>query len=199
LNYSLDLEVQWTSVDFNEMNEFLCIKTGSLDSIENLKVEVRTGSTWTPLISALLPNTWNNVSVSSYLTSGTFTIRYLGSVESGDTKQSSWSIDAALLHLFSPDFKLDLEVQWTSVKYLLVHKELCIYTGSLGSENIIVDAWNGNNWIPIFNPLQPSRWNNASISVTGSRFIIRYRDGNPINDLTQDVWNIDATLIHLWS
>jgi hypothetical protein len=199
LNYSLDLEVQWTGVDFNQVNEFLCIKTGSLDSIENLKVEVRIGSTWAPLISALQQNTWNNVSVSSYLTSGTLTIRYLGSVESGDTKQSSWSIDAALLHLVSPDYKLDLEVQWTSVKYLLAHKEICIYTGSLGSENIIVDAWNGNTWIPILNPLQPFKWNNASISVTGSRFIIRYRDDSPINDLTQNVWNIDAALIHLWS
>ena len=151
------------------------------------------------MISALLPNTWNNVSVSSYLTSGTFTIRYSGTVESGDTSQSSWSIDAALLHLFSPDYKLDLEVQWTSVKYLLANKMLCIYAGSLGSESIIVDAWNGNNWITIFNPLQPFKWNNASISVTGSRFIIRYRDGSPTSDLTQNVWNIDAALIHLWS
>ncbi len=141
LNNSLDLEVQWSGVDFTQANRFLCIKTGSLDASENLKVEVRTGSTWTSLISALLPNQWNNISVSSYLTSGTFTIRYLGSIESNDKIQSSWNIDAASLHLWSLNYSLDLEVQWTSVDPSQRNEILCI--NMQGGNTFSLDATGG--------------------------------------------------------
>jgi hypothetical protein len=141
LNYSLDLEVQWTSVDFSETNEYLCIRTGTLDS-ESLKVEVRTGSTWTPLIAALQANQWNNVSVSSYLTSGMFTIRFLGSIETGDTTQSSWNIDCSLLHLWSMNYALNLEVQWTNADFSQSNEEVCINMGA-GANLGSLDATGG--------------------------------------------------------
>jgi hypothetical protein len=99
-NYELDLEVQWTSADYDETTEQLCIRTGTLDS-ENLKVDVRTGSSWTTVITALQPSQWNNVSVSSYLTGATFTIRFKGSTETSDTTQSNWNIEATLLHTWT--------------------------------------------------------------------------------------------------
>ncbi len=71
----LDLEEQFTGVDFSQSNEFLCVYAGALGS-ESLRVDVYSGGGWVNLISALAANQWNNVSVSSYLTSGTFTIRF---------------------------------------------------------------------------------------------------------------------------
>jgi hypothetical protein len=108
-NYQLDLEVQWTSVDYNQQNEYLCIKTGTLNG-ESLKVDVWTGSSWVNVIASLSANQWNNVSVSDYVTSSTFTIRFVGATESGDTVQSSWQIDSALLHLWTSGYNLNLKI-----------------------------------------------------------------------------------------
>jgi len=99
-NYQLDLEVQWVNANYTRTNEYLCIRTGTLNS-ENLQVDVWTGSSWTTVITALTANAWNNVSVSTYLTSSTFTIRFKGTVETNDATQSSWQIDCALLHTWS--------------------------------------------------------------------------------------------------
>ena len=95
-NYELDLEVQWTDVEFDKENEELCIYAGAL-SAENLRVDVWTGSGWDTVISALDANDWNNVTVSSYVTSSTFTIRFVGTTETDDTTQDYWAIDVTLL------------------------------------------------------------------------------------------------------
>jgi len=97
-NYQLDLEVQWVNANYTRTNEYLCIRTGALNS-ENLQVDVWTGSSWTTVITALTANAWNNVSVSDYLTSSTFTIRFKATDETNDLTQSSWQIDCALLYM----------------------------------------------------------------------------------------------------
>jgi len=99
-NYMLDLEVQWTNATYAQTNEELCIKTGTTGG-EDIKVDVWNGSTWINVFLDLTSNSWNNVSVSSYLTSSTFTVRFKGGTESNDTNQDSWSIDATLLHCWS--------------------------------------------------------------------------------------------------
>ena len=98
-NYELDLEVQWTDVDFDEANEELCIYGGVMGS-ENIKVDVWSSGAWQNLFTDLNSG-WNNVTVSSYLTASTFTIRFKGSNEAGDATQDNWSIDATLLHVWS--------------------------------------------------------------------------------------------------
>jgi hypothetical protein len=97
-NYELDLEVQWTNADFDEANEELCIYMGS-SSGENLRVDVWNGSSWDALTT--LNVGWNNATISSYLTSPTFTIRFIGETETGDTAQDYWTIDATLLRCWS--------------------------------------------------------------------------------------------------
>ena len=98
-NYEIDLEVQWTDVDFDEVNEELCIYGGVMGS-ESLRVDVWNGSSWQNVIASLNSG-WNNVTVSAYLASSTFTIRFKGSVESADATQDSWAIDATLLHVWT--------------------------------------------------------------------------------------------------
>jgi hypothetical protein len=96
-NYELDLEVQWTNVDFDETSEYLCIFGGAM-SAENITVEAWNGSAWKNLLTNLSAG-WNNVSVSSYLTSSDFTIRFKGGNEAEDISQDSWNIDSTLLHV----------------------------------------------------------------------------------------------------
>lgn len=98
-NYELDLEVQWKNVNYTDPDEkYICIKTGTLDS-EALRVDVWNGDIWTNVLDSLAASSWNNASVSSYVKSSTFTIRFKGSIDTSDPVQSSWQIDATLLRL----------------------------------------------------------------------------------------------------
>jgi len=96
VNYELDLEVQWTSATYDLSNEELCIFGGTMGS-ENIGVDVWTGSVWQNLFTDLTSG-WNNISVTDYLVASTFTIRFKGGMETGDTSQDSWQIDSTLLH-----------------------------------------------------------------------------------------------------
>ncbi|MDG6222073.1 MAG: hypothetical protein QCH99_02285 [Candidatus Bathyarchaeota archaeon] len=98
-NYEIDLEVQWTNVDYDETNAELCIYVNTISG-EDLRVDIWTGTTWETVIDALQAE-WNNETISSYLTSSTFTIRFKGTQETGDTTQDSWAIDATLLRTWS--------------------------------------------------------------------------------------------------
>jgi hypothetical protein len=97
--YNLDLEEQFTNVNYTNPDQDLCIKAGSLGS-EPLLVDAWDGTTssWVNIASLTgLVNGWKNVSISSYLTSDTFTIRFRGSSTGLDSVQDSWQIDSVLL------------------------------------------------------------------------------------------------------
>ncbi len=98
-DYELDLEVQWTNVDFDEPSEELSIYCGTMGA-ESIAVDAWNGTAWNNVFTDLSSG-WNNVSVSTYLTSSNFTIRFKGGTETGDPSQDSWDIDAALLYLFT--------------------------------------------------------------------------------------------------
>jgi hypothetical protein len=109
-NYALDIEEQWTNVNYNYTRQDLCIKTGAIAS-ENLMVDVRSGSSWVTVINSLLANQWNNVSVTPYINSPNFTIRFTtGSGDVSDPTQDSWYIDAVLLRP-QPDVDFLLSLQ----------------------------------------------------------------------------------------
>lgn len=201
-DYELDLEIQWTTADYDEINEFLCIYGGTQDA-EALKVDVRNGGSWTNLISDLVAGQWNNVSVSTYLTSATITFRFVGTTEAGDSTQSSWEIDSALLWCYTAaviDYELDLEEQWTSADYDETSEELCIKTGNLDAETLIVQVWTGS-WMTVIASLSASAWNNVSVSsyLTSTTFTIRFLGGTESGDSSQSTWNIDSVVLHCWS
>jgi hypothetical protein len=98
-NYELDVEVQWMNIDFTETNEELCIFGGTMGS-ENIAVDIWNGATWQNLFPDLT-DAWNNVTVNSYLTFSTFTIRFKGSIETGDSTRDSWNIDTAVIHAWT--------------------------------------------------------------------------------------------------
>jgi hypothetical protein len=133
--YELDLEVQWTDVDYNEANEELCIYAGTMGA-EDLRVDVWNGFNWNNLFTDLSPNCWNNISVSPYLNSSTFTIRFKGSNETDDTTQDNWNIDATLLHV------------WTTKTYDYVLK---VVNQATGAWNISLKVYDSSNINRILN------------------------------------------------
>lgn len=98
-NYKIDLEIQWTNANYSRTNEELCINTGAFSGAEDLMIYAWNVSTsdWHWVMN-LTANTFNNVTVTSWLNNETFTVRLLGGLESGDTTQNTWNIEASLLH-----------------------------------------------------------------------------------------------------
>jgi hypothetical protein len=202
--YKLDQEVQWTNVPHLLPNEEICIYGGTM-ATEDIKVDVWNGTGWQNVFPDLSTG-WNNASVTDWLTTSTFTIRFKGGTETGDTNQDTWQIDVALLHMWydgGESYELNLEVQWTNADYARTNEELCIKTGTFsGSENIQVRAWNntGSSWHWIMN-LTASQWNNMSITpyLTSSTFTVQFLGGTETGDAAEDSWHIDATLLHVWT
>ena len=82
-------------------------------STETIQVDVWNGGSWQNVFTDLADG-WNNVSVSSYLISQNFTIRYKGGAETSDTTQNSWQIDAALLHIWTDENVVEVELSGLS-------------------------------------------------------------------------------------
>jgi hypothetical protein len=97
--YKIDHEMQWINLDYSQPNEELCIYGATMGS-ENLQVDVWTGSSWQNIITNLTSG-WNNVTISAYLNSPTFTIRLHANNQISDTNQDTWTIDITLLHLWT--------------------------------------------------------------------------------------------------
>ncbi len=112
VNYELDLEVQWTNIEHEETNEWLCIYAETIDS-EDIRVDAWNGTSWNDVI-ADLSNGWNNVSASPYLVSSEFTMRFKDGAVTDDTRQDSWNIDAVLLHVWSERYISEVEFIGTS-------------------------------------------------------------------------------------
>ncbi len=93
-NYTLDLEEQWTNVNTTYLNlhPVLCIDTGA-SAPAGLAVDAWYGGAWQPVLNSL-GSGWNNISISAYLTSPNFTLRF----RAGNTVvQNGWKIYSALL------------------------------------------------------------------------------------------------------
>lgn len=145
-NYQLDLEFQWKNVNYSEANEFLCIYGGAMGP-EDINVDVWHNNTWNRLITSLSTG-WNNVSVSSYLTDSTCTIRFKDEIGPLDTVQDQWQIDVTMLHVWT--FRSRVEVEFS------------------GSSNLF--NWTGLSWTV------DSAWDMEDISVTLQLY--NYKEGN---------------------
>ena len=117
VNYVLALEEQWTNVNYT--NAQLCIKTGSFSGTETLEIDAWNGSTWIGIMGSLNATNWNNVTVSAYLTTANFTIRFKDTNQTFDTVQNTWQIDAALLTVWPTVDLYSLSRQGTIVVELL--------------------------------------------------------------------------------
>jgi len=198
-NHEIDFEYQWTTTAYSSDDEEVCIYVAAHTGTETLDVNYWTGSLWTNL-GSITSTGWRNLTAAG-LSSSTYTIQLIGTTESGDEDQDDWDIDLITLHTWNAsNYELDLEVQWTSVAYDEANEWLSIYGGTMGSEDILVDVWNGTAWVNVFTDLS-SEWNSIDISsyLVSSTLTIRFRGGTETSDAAQDSWEIDATFLHVWT
>ena len=195
-NYEIDFEYKWTTAAYSSDNEKVCIYVGAHNGSETLNVNYWSGS-WTPL-GTITSTGWNNFTATG-LDSATYTIQLIGATESSDGNQDDWDIDLITLHTWNAsNYELDLEVQWTSVDYDETNEWLSIYGGTMGSEDILVDVWNGAIWINVFTDLS-SGWNSVDVSsyLDSSTFTIRFR--SIADAIEADEWEIDAAFLYVWT
>ena len=108
------------------------------------------------------------------------------------------SLNLALYAPGSALYGLNLEEQWTNLNSTtLLHPTLCIYGGTMGSNNLAVDAWYDGSWQPLCSSLV-SGWNNMSIDsylgAGSTSFTIRFRN-NTAGGNVQISWQVGATLL----
>ncbi|MGQ9720713.1 MAG: hypothetical protein ACUVXA_05245 [Candidatus Jordarchaeum sp.] len=95
-----------------------------------------------------------------------------------------------------PDYKLDLELQWTNIPPSASDSKLCILTGDFfGDESLSIWYWTGNGWTEIISNLQSNTWNNESLKIDNSVFTIRFKGNNDSLDRFQDSWEIGLTVV----
>lgn len=97
----------------------------------------------------------------------------------------------------TPNYQLDLEVQFTAVTDFLPTEKLCIYTGTTSDEDIRVDYWNGTGWENVTPDLNANAWNNYTVSLTSTTYTIRFNGGSESSDISEDQWQIDAALLRV--
>lgn len=196
-DYELDFEYQWTSADFDETNEKVCIyvETAS-QSGENLVAYEWNGVAWQSL-GTLSSNGWNNFTTSC-LTGSTYTINIRDQDKSDDVSQSTWNIDCIFTDCSSTDsnYELDIEVQFTDVDVGEGYDEICIFLGSATGEDLDIYIWNGASWDQLATALIPNQWNNLTRTITEDTVTLRFLGHLETGDLIQDTWEIDCVLLY---
>jgi hypothetical protein len=113
-NYQLDIEEQWTNVNYTNAHQDLCIKAESAGT-EQLNIDVWNEGVWVNIGSLTgLVNGWKNISVTDYIDGSTFTIRFRDSISASDSSQNTWRIDAVLLAT-KPDIDFLLSQQESTI------------------------------------------------------------------------------------
>jgi len=206
-NYELDYEFSWTTADYDEANEYLCIRTNSYSgTAENLGVDVWDGS-WKAISVALTASAWNNISITTNLTGATIYFRFIGKTESSDTAQNTWVIECNLIHTWSVgvNYELDLEEQFSSANFSRTSVELCVRMGAYNTtENLRLDYWNASTsaWIVAVATLTTNVWNNVSVKTYTSNasvtFTVRFVGVTESGDTEHSAWDKDACLLHTW-
>jgi len=133
--------------------------------------------------------------------SGTETINY-GFPDPTDEEIAA-KIGVFSLSSAGTNFRLELEEQWTSANYSLPNEYLCIYWGTIGSEDLDINVWNStsSSWDFLFDvsSSDSSSWTNISVSdwLTSNTFTILFNDTTVTSDSVQNTWEKDSCL--LWT
>jgi hypothetical protein len=95
-----------------------------------------------------------------------------------------------------PNYALNLEESWLTVNATNLRQDLCIKTGALGAEPLLVQVWHGGAWRNLIT-LAPNYFNNVSLApyINSSTLTIRFVGGNDLTDIAPDNWQIDCALI----
>ncbi len=163
-------------------------------NIDQVQIYINNGS-WVKVYDG--GGTWNNWTEVSFTETSVTKMRFRFCNDDQSSSFSAYVHEAQFLQsATSQNCQLDMEAQWTNVNYTSPNQWLCIYGGTMASEDIRVDVRNGSNWINLFTDLTIG-WNNISVSqyVSSPTFTIRFKDGTATSDPVQDSWQIDTAFL----
>lgn len=94
------------------------------------------------------------------------------------------------------NYGLNLEERWLDVNASNIRQDLCIKTGSMGSESLVVQVFHGGMWQNLA-VLVPNYFNNFSLApfIDSSTLTIRFVGGNDVSDISPHSWDIDSVFI----
>ncbi|MCW3999277.1 MAG: hypothetical protein NWE93_03465 [Candidatus Bathyarchaeota archaeon] len=115
-----------------------------------------------------------------------------------NTSASPFDLKIDLTRLTSqfPNYAVNLQEQWLSVNASILRQALCIKTGSLGSEPLLVQVLRGGSWTTVMT-LVPNYFNNVSLAgyIDSSTLTIRFVGSNDAADPAPDSYQIDCVYI----
>ncbi len=100
---------------------------------------------------------------------------------------------------YSPDvanYALNLQEQWLNINATNLRQDLCIKTGTMGTEPLMVQIFHAGIWKNLMT-LTSNYFNNVSLTpyINSATLTIRFVGSNDATDPTQDSWNIDSVYI----
>jgi hypothetical protein len=212
-NYQFDREFAFGSLDFDETNEYLCIKTGTIGT-ETLDIDIWHSGAWTDIGTDIVDandNTWVNISISTWLDATAEEFRFQGATEASDTTENTWQIDGILIHSWT-DAVDDYELEWEHQTNVDIDKDgwmLTIYGYySDTTEEIEIQLWDwvGTSWSsPLATTItETEQWYNISISdtyvdTTNEWITYRFRDTDKALDSDQDTLYLDYSGVRAWN
>jgi hypothetical protein len=112
------------------------------------------------------------------------------------TSAFNLNLDLVQYRTNQDNYALNLEEQWLDVNATNVRQDLCIKTGALSAEALIVEVLNGGTWQPLMT-LNPNTFNNITLIpyINSNALTIRFVGGNDATDPTPNNWNIDSVYI----
>jgi len=155
------------------------------------------GANWDTIIDlgdSGIENTWlhyqEQVKDSQYFIAD-FQIKWVtDDVEGGETAYFDYVYVVKKVGIVSTDYQLDLEIEWTGLPQT-TYEYLSVYGGTQGTENLLVEVWDGAQYVTLISDVQPG-WNSVDVSTyhTDSTFNIRFKDATQIGDANQETWYI---------
>ncbi|MCW4004630.1 MAG: hypothetical protein NWE95_12040 [Candidatus Bathyarchaeota archaeon] len=117
-------------------------------------------------------------------------------VSTNATTQFDLKLDLMKYSINQDNYQLNLEEHWVNINATNLRQDLCIKTGAMGSEPLIVQVWGGGSWHNLMT-LIPNHFNNVSLVpyIESSSLTIRFVGGNDEADSTSDNWDIDSVFI----
>ncbi len=100
---------------------------------------------------------------------------------------------------YNPDatnYAINLQEQWTNVNATNLRQDLCIKTGTMGAEPLLVQVLHSGSWQNL-TTLLPNYFNNVSLVpyIDSTNLTIRFIGSNDVADPIQDIWNIDSVYL----
>ena len=105
-------------------------------------------------------------------------------------------VDLAQYNPLFTNYALNLQEQWVNVNASNPRQDLCVKTGTLGAEPLLVQVLHGGLWQNLMT-LNPNYFNNVSLApyIDSTNLTIRFVGSNDTKDPTQDNWNISSVYL----